>query len=180
MIVLSPTLFSVVSFPEGDPFSELYVLDSNRKLENMPFNVSANTLYTIHLGVGNEMGALESYLIYVKLRNQTDSLPDCETGSPSSLEPVYEYRVFLSDGEVWEREITFSFENVVLGKASSISGLSINGHRVDMEKVTVWDPENDGFLHQFVFELWIYNKTTLDFEFHNRYVGLKLNMTGSP
>lgn len=180
MIILSPTLLSVVSFPEGEQFSELYILDSNRKLENMPFNISANAPYTIHLGVGNEMGALESYLVYVKLRNQTDSLPDCATGSPSSLAPIYEYRLFLGDDEVWEREITFSFENVVIeGKINRISGFSINGDLVDVEKVTVWDSEKDGFLYQLVFELWIYNETTSVFEFHNRYVGLKLNMTGS-
>jgi Protein of unknown function (DUF1616) len=178
LIILSPTLFATVSFPDGEPFSELYILGSNRILENIPSNVVANSLYTVYLGVGNHLGESASYLVYVKIRNQTEPLPDSIVGEPSSLAPVFEYRMILADGEVLEKDVIFSIENVMFdGNESRISDLSINGHPASVDKVAVLDEQKNGFFYQLFFELWIYNVTTSGFEFHNRSVGFMLNLT---
>ena len=180
LVILLPGMFEVMPLlNEGEPFSELYVLGSNRMLENIPSNVMANSLYTVYLGVGNHMNELESYLVYVKLRNQTEPLPDTIAGLPSPLAPAFEYRMILDDGDVWEKEFSFSFEGVSFdgSNSSQVTGLSINGLFVNVDKVAVWNEEKNGFFYQLFFELWIYNATTSVFEFHNRSVGFLLNMT---
>jgi Protein of unknown function (DUF1616) len=178
VVILSPTLFSVLSFPDGEPFTELYVLNSNRMAEGYPFNVTADTDYTVVLGVGNHEAELSSYLVYAKLRNQTESLPDTTAGTPSILAPIFEYRLILDDGGVWEREVSFSFNAVsFVGRESRISLITVDGHSVSVDKVSVWNGEKNTYFYQLFFELWIYNATTSAFEFHNRSVGFTLNLT---
>jgi hypothetical protein len=178
LIILSPTLFAVVSFPSGERFSELYILGSDHMLENIPFNITANSFYTVYLGIGNHMGEAESYLVYVKLRNQTEPLPDSTAGVPSSLVPIFEYRMILNDDEIWEKEVSFSFDVTSFdGNESKVSALFINEHSVSVDKVALWNKEKNGFFYQLFFELWIYNSKTSVFEFHNRSVGFMLNLT---
>ena len=62
---------------------------------------------------------------------------------------------------------------------SRVSGFSINEHNSDVNKVTFWDEETSGFFYRLFFELWFYNTETSSFEFHDRSVGLQLNMTSS-
>jgi Protein of unknown function (DUF1616) len=178
LIILSPTLFAIVSFPRDEQFSELYILGSDHMLDDIPSNIAENSLHTVYISVGNHMGYLESYLVYVKLRNQTEPLPDSIMGNPSSLTPVFEYRTILSDNEVWEKEVPFSFDDISFnGNESRVTGFSINGHFVNVDKVSVWDEEKNMFFYQLFFELWIYNSKTSAFEFHNRSVGFMLNLT---
>lgn len=178
LLILLPTLLEVVSFPEGEKFSELWILGPNRMAEGYPFNVTVGESYKIYLGVGNHMGSLVYYKVYVKIRNQSEPLPNSTLGVPSPLTPVYEYNVFLSDNATWEKPFSFSLETVSFdGNLSSVKALSIDGHFVGVEKTAVWDDERSGFFYQLFFELWLYNATISDFTFHNRSVGLWLNLT---
>lgn len=178
LVILSPTLAAVVTFPEGEKFSEMWLLGPGRMTEDYPFNVLEGQAYRIYLGVGNHMGDLEYYVVYVKLRNQTEPSPDTFNGTASSLEPVFEYRVFLLDAEAWEKELWFSFEGVSFeGNFCRISRLSINGYVFSVDKVVVWDEENKGFYVQLFFELWLYNATVARPQFHSRSVGIYLNVT---
>ena len=178
LIVLSPTLVMVISFPGGERFSEFWVLGSNRMAENYPFNVSMNEVYNVYLGIGNHMGDLEYYMVYVKFRNQTEPLPDSVNGTPSVLGPLFEYRVFLGDDENWEKEVLFSFEGVSFeGNVCRVSKLVIDGYALDVDKVAVWDEKSGGFYCQLFFELWLYDAAVSSFQYHNRFVGIWLNMT---
>ena len=178
LIIVLPTLIPFISSSQGEHFSELYILGSDHALENIPFNVAAGSLSTVYLGIGNHMGELTSYLVYVKMRNQTESMPNSLIGDPSSLSPIFEYRAILDDGEVSEKEFSFSIDDVSFdGNESRVSGLSINGNFVSVEKVAVWAEEENGFLYQFLFELWIYNPASSSFEFNNRSVWFMFNLT---
>lgn len=174
LVIISPSLFAVVSLPKGEQFSELYILDSEHML-NIPSQIKPNSSYKVYLGIGNHMGETESYLVYAKLRNQTEPLPDNIAGTPSSLAPIFEFRVILTANEIWEKEVIFSFDNISInGNVYKVSELSINGQSVRVDKVGV---KNNGFIYQLFFELWIYNRSSSDFEFHNRSVGFNLNLT---
>lgn len=178
LIILSPTLAFVVRLPGGERFSELYVLGSEHLAEEYPFNVSAKGVYRVFLGVGNHMGVLEDYVVYVKLRNQSDSLSDSVNGTSSSLEPLFEYRVALRDGGVWEREVSFSLDGISrYGNFCRISGLVVDDYLVAFDKVAAWNSRTGGFYYQLFFELWRLNGTVSAFEFHNRFVGVWLNVT---
>jgi hypothetical protein len=178
LIILSPALAIVIRLPSGERFSELWILGSEGMAEDYPFNVKADEVYKVYLGIGNHVGGLKYYRVCVKFRNQTESLPDALNGTPSVLDPIFEYRLFLWDGEVWEKEILFSFESVSFeGNSCRVSSLAVDGYVLNVGKSAVWDEENSGFYCQLFFELWIYNATVSDFQYQNRFVGLRLNMT---
>lgn len=51
--------------------------------------------YLIYVGVGNHMVCLAYYVVYVKFRNQTGSLPNVTAGKPSPLPPSFKFRLFV-------------------------------------------------------------------------------------
>jgi hypothetical protein len=178
LIILSPTLAIAIRLPGEERFSELWILGSEGMAEDYPFNVKADDVYKVYLGVGNHMGGLEYYRVYLKFRNQTEPLPDALNGTPSVLDPLLEYRMFLRDGEVWEREVLFSFEGISFeGNFCRVSSLVVDGCVLNVDKSAVWDEENGGLYFQLFFELWVYNATVSDFQYHNRFVWIWLNMT---
>jgi hypothetical protein len=187
LAILSPTLMMFASFsqdaipiPLDGEFSELWILGSDNMTEDYPFAVSEDKSYKISLGVGNYLGELGYYAIRVKLRNQLDPAVNPFAGLPSPLQSLFEYRVFLDNNETWVKEFSFSFERVDFNANDSrISRLAIDGYSIPVDKVSVWDAHNSGFFYQLFFELWIYNETSLAFDFHNRSVGVWLNMSSS-
>jgi len=178
LIILLPTFAAVIPFPTGDAFSELWILGPDHMLEGYPFSVSAGEPYKIYLGVGNHMGGLNYYKVYVKFRNESEPLPDCIIGLPSPLEPVFEYDLFLRSNTSWEQELSFSFEDVSFdGNTSRVSKVLLGDYAVYVNKMSVWNSTSSEFCYQLFFELWIYNSTISGFQFHNRWVGLRLNMS---
>ena len=171
LIILSPTIFAVASFPESEKFSELWILGSNHMAESTAFEITANNPESVFLGVGNHMGELEYYAVFVKFHNQSEPISDYEVGLPSSSETIFEYRMFLNDNEVWEKNFVFSFEDISFEDTIlQVSKFAINGYDVNVDKTVAWDDEFGGFYCQLSFELWIYNPTTSSFQFHNRAV----------
>jgi uncharacterized membrane protein len=178
LVVASPTLGFFVSFSSGERFSELWVLGPGHMAEDYPFNVGANETYKVFIGVGNFMASSCYYAVYVKFRNQTEPLPNSTAGTPSSLPVLYEYRVFVQDGEIWEMPLTFSFRQVSFFENQSfVEDLTINDVTFSVDKLAFWDFNNTGFYYQLFLELWIYNMESNAFQFHNRAVWLWLNMT---
>ncbi len=170
-VIFLPTLSAIITLPSGEDFSELWLLGPNHIIENESFDISTTTPFSVYLGVANKMGALEFYRIYVKLGNLSDPLPNRADGLPSPLQPIFDYNLLLENGEESEREFIFSFEDVLFEEnVCRISRLSINGNDVQVDKTVVWDEVNGGFNCPLIFELWIYNITTSDFQFHNRSV----------
>jgi hypothetical protein len=180
LLFATPALGLVVHLPSGEKFSELWVLGSGHMAEDYPFNVRENESHLVYLGVDNRLSSSAYYEVIVKFANQSDSLPDTAAGVPSSLPGLYEYRVFLQDGQSWERPSTFSFSQVSAAQNRSVvGGLRVNGVTLSVEKPEVWDDGNSGYFYELFMELWIYNVASGAFQFHNRYVGLWLNVTSS-
>jgi hypothetical protein len=180
LIFAYPSLSLVVHLPGGEKFSELWVLGPGHMAENYPFNVTAGDSYLVYIGVGNHMGESEYYGVQLKLRNQTDDLPNVTANVPSPLPQLYEYRAFLQDGESWEQPLTFSFSQVSVGQNQFVvGGLTVNGVTLGVDKPAMWDAGNSGYFYELFMELWIYNVTSDAFQFHNRFVGLWLNMTAT-
>jgi len=178
LAVTYPALAFVLPPRTGERFSELYVLGPSRMAEGYPFNVRAGEAYSVYLGVGNHMGSSAYYALYVKLRDQTEPLPNSTSGLPSPLPPVYEYRFLVRDGGVWERLLEFSFGEITFAADSCfLSGITLNGVEFAVSKEAHWDLENKGFFFELFFELWIYDLEAQSFSFHDRFVGIWLNMT---
>lgn len=181
LVVMIPTFSLVIRIPSGsERFSELWLLGPEHRAENYPFNVSVNEQYHLFVGVGNHLGSSSYYRVYVKFHNQTQQLPNSTTSEPSPLPPIHEFRFILSDGEAWETPLTFNIENVLFQQNFSlVQNISINGIVFPVNYTSTWDSDRNGFNYQMFFELWLYNMTTNCFQYHNRFVGLWLNVTGS-
>jgi hypothetical protein len=178
LLFASPTLSQTWHLPGGESFSELWVLGPEQMAGNYPFNVKANESYLVYVGVGNHMGSSVYYVVFVKFRNETEALPNATDGTPSPLPQLYEYHVFLQDGGNWTAPLTFSFSGITfIGNQSMVKGLRINDGAYNIDKVTSWDTENKGYYYQLFIELWIFNEESNVLQFHNRFVGIWLNMT---
>jgi hypothetical protein len=124
------------------------------------------------------MGCSYYYVVYVKFRNQYDPLPNLTAGTPSPLQPLYEYGVFLQDGKSWEAPLNFSFSDVSSSENQSlVKSLRINDVVSNVDKSAIWDFNDTGYYYQLFLELWIYNSKAEASQFHNRFVGIWLNMT---
>ena len=96
----------------------------------------------------------------MKFGNETDQLPNATLGTPSSLQPLYEYRFSIQDGMNWESLLTFSVSNAsISGNNSQINTLQINGVAFNVDKPAMWDSNSTTFTYQLLFELWIYNSS---------------------
>ena len=179
LLAASPALSIVVSFPRGgERFSELWLLGSNHMAEDYPFNVRVGEQYSVFLGLGNHMGGSMYYAVYVKFRNQTQPLPNATVSMPSSLPSLCEFRAVVVDGGTWEKLVTFSvLEDSSYRNSSFVNRLVINDRVLRVNSSAIWDSEQKGFFYQLFFELWFYDVPSESFEFHNRFVGIWLNMT---
>lgn len=180
LIFASPVISLFLPASTGEPFSELWLLDSNHKLSNLPFNVTEKETYLIYVGLGNNLYSSTYYKLLVKFRNLQEPSPNDTAGTPSSLEPIYEYHVFLEDEKSWEVPMTFSFSGVsFIENQSLVSVIKINDVPINVSKLASWDPTYGGYYYQLFFELWVYDPEVAGFMFHNRSVDLWLNMSRS-
>jgi hypothetical protein len=175
-----PSVFLFVRLPAGERFSDLYVLGPGHMLEDYPRNVSAGEKYLVYVDVENHLGQVAYYEVWVKLRNSSDAFPDDALGAASDLPVLYRYEALLVDGQAWEAPLTFSFADVSFGEnVSSVGHIGINDALVPVNKTAVWDGENSGYFYWLIMELWLYDTTSGHFNFHSRFVTLRLNMTKS-
>jgi hypothetical protein len=164
--------------PVGQQFSELYIFGPNHTLGDIPFNIKAGVTYSVYLGVGNQMGSSSYYTCFVKLRNETEVFPNSTLGTPSILPVLYEYNSFIKDGERWEVQLTFQVNELTFfDGVSQISSITLNGLDFTVNKVSEWNSNKTGYYYNLFVELWKFNPASGISQFHNRYVGLWLNMT---
>ncbi len=191
LVAASPLLASLVNIPESsEEFSEFGLLGPEHTVENYPFNVIEGEEHNIFAYIGNHMGSTEHYKIYVKFGNDTQIHLD----KPSSLPPLYEFRAFVGDEGVWESPATFGFQNVAITNNTatvnnvtttlpieesilSVGSITINGIIFPVDASTSWNSEDNGFYFRISFELHRYDAALKGFSFHDRVVGLRLNMT---
>jgi hypothetical protein len=186
LLVASPFLSRVLVYPRTEFFTELWILDADHKAENYPFNITRNQNYSIYLGIGNHLGYCAYYLVQVKFRNQTQPAPTSfgpiENRSPSSLPSLFNITAFVADEATWELPLAFSLDygyNVTVSRVLFYN-LTLNNLVLDMRSyMTTWNSTNQDFYGNLFFEIWIYNNTTSNFQYHARFVNLRLNMTAT-
>ena len=184
LIVASPALQRLLVYPRTEFFTEMWLLGPEHNAENFPFKISSNDNYNVFLGLRNELGSCAYYSIQVKFRNQTQPAADSFNWTPSSLPPLYNISAFVADKKTWEIPIGFSFNYVQDNYNDTLIqvrflDMTINGNVLNLnDYAAVWDAERSGFFGNLFFELWIYNGTVGEFQYHERFTGLWFNMTG--
>jgi len=180
LLVASPALSRLLVLPRTEFFTELWILGPNRMAEDYPVNISRNEDYGVFLGIGNRLGYCAYYLVEVKFRNLTQSAADSFDRTPSSLASLFNITVFVEDEGIWELPLTFSFDYNETVLQVEFYNLTLNDVALDMRNYTIaWNSTNNGFFGDLFFELWIYNDAVSGFQYHERFVNLRLNMTGS-
>ena len=181
LLVASPALSLSLDFPDGEAkFSEFWILGPNHMMADYPFAVQVNQTYNFFVGVQNHLHSTIHYLVYVKLRNQTQALPDDLNSTPSPLPPLYEYHVFIKDGETWESPLVFGIlRGSRVGDSTLVSDVSINDVVVSVNASATQDSEHNGFYYQLFLELWLYDTPSQNYRFHDRFVGIWFNTTDS-
>jgi Protein of unknown function (DUF1616) len=181
LLIASPAIAGAIRPPGGEQFSELYLLGPNQMAENYPYNIAVGQNYSVYVNVGNQLGSSAYYALYVKLGNQTDQLPNATRGTPSPLQPLYEYRFSIPDSTNWTNLLTFSVPSATVQATNSqINTLQINNVPFNVDKPAIWNSNSTTFTYRLFFELWIYNGQTGTVEFNSRYVSLQLNLTRTP
>lgn len=180
LIVASPALQRVLVYPQTEFFTELSLLGPNHMAEDFPYNITNGKSYNIFLGITNQLGRSAYYEVQVKFRNSTQSAPDIFNRTSSSLPALYSLNVIVADKETWELPITFGFDYSYDRSSSQVNfnSLSFNNEQLNLNGYsTSWDSNRTAFFGNLIFELWIYNDTTAGFQYHERFVDLKFNMT---
>jgi uncharacterized membrane protein len=178
LLIATPALAGAIRPPGGEQFSELYLLGPEHTAENYPSNIAIGQNYSVYVDVGNQLGSSAYYVLYVKLGNEIDPLPNNTLGTPSPLQPLYEYRFSIQDSMNWERLLNFSVSNAAIqGNNSQINTLKINDVTYNVDKPAIWNSNSTTFTYRLFFELWIYNTQTGSAEYNIRYVKLQLNLT---
>ena len=176
VLAFTPVLYGFVPLFVGESFSELSILGPGHLAKDYPFNVRANVEESLYVAVGNHMGESTYYRVNVKLRNQTQSFASDTV--PSMLDPLYEFSVFLLNGEKWEKLIRFKFLEISREVNSvRVRKLMVNDVIFIVDYSSEWDSENNGFYFQLFFELWLYDITLRSIKYNERSVGIWLNMT---
>ena len=80
LLIATPAIADAIHLPGGEQFSELYLLGPNQMAANYPSNIVVGQNYSVYVGVGNQLGSSAYYVLYVKLGNQTDQLPNNTLG----------------------------------------------------------------------------------------------------
>jgi Protein of unknown function (DUF1616) len=178
LLIASPAIAGAIHLPAGEEFSELYLLGPDQMAQNYPSNIAVNQNYSVYADVGNHLGSSAYYLLYVKLANSSDQLPDTTLDAASTLPPLYEYRFSIKDGAVWQKNLSFKVTDATISSTTSqIHTLQINDATMNVEKSAVWNSNSSKFSYILFFELWLYNQQTGALEFNSRYVSLQLNLT---
>lgn len=186
LLVASPALQRILVYPQTEFFTEMWLLGPEHMAEGYPYNISRGQTYDLFLGLANRLGQCAYYVVEVKFRNATQSAPDSFNRTASSLQPLYSFNVFVADKESFELPLSFSFDYVnatfeVENEAISqvnFNNIVFNGASLNLKGCsTVWDEEASRFFGNLIFELWIYNGATSAFQYHERFVDLKFNMT---
>jgi hypothetical protein len=184
LLVASPALSRVLVWPRTEFLSEMWILDPNHMAEDYPFNVSSGQSYSVYLGLGNELGYCAYYLVEVKFRNESQSMPSSlgpiENRSPSNVPCLFNMTAFALDQSVWERPVSFGFDYEYKASAGVVefNSLTLSGSVLDLRGLSaVWNETTSRFYGDLIFELWLYNGSAGNFNYHGRFVDLKLNMT---
>ncbi len=184
LIAISPVLQPVLTYPQTEFFTEFSLFGPEHDAEGIPFNITRNENIRAYLNISNHLGRRAYYSIQVKFRTINQPVPDIFGRTPSNLSPITSVNVYVDDNETWELPVTCSFDysysayssNVNLSKVN-LRRLNFNSAVFDLNRSIPWNSTKAVYFGNLIFELWIYNDDSGSFQYHERYVDMKFNMT---
>lgn len=110
LVILGALLVYLVFFTpvETEPFSAIYLLDSEKQTENFPKTVvlGENSTFSLWVGVENQNDTTRDYSVRVKVDDGKSLV------NPSPVEPTESFDKTLLDKEIWEFRVTISIDQL--------------------------------------------------------------------
>ncbi len=180
LLIASPTITNALHLSSKEPFSALYLLGPGQMAAHYPFNVRTGLNYSVYVGVSNNLGSSAYYVLYVKLANESDPLPDGSLGTPSPIQPLYEQQLLIENNQNWVGKVSFTFSDTHASANQAFVGkLTVNNAVFEVNKPANWNSSTTGFYYKVFFELWRYNVPSGTVQYDDRFVTLRLNLTAT-
>ncbi len=181
LLVASPGIQQLLSLPQPDKLTEFWLLGPNHDT-SYPSNVTSGQNYRLYIDTSNHLGSVAYYVVEIKFANETQSSPDSFNHTSSSQPALGSLNFFVADNKTYELPVDVSFQYQVNENNPSIlnmNSININGAQISTNSTSVINDNiaRDGFYGNLIFELWIYNGTTSNLQYHERYVNLWLKFT---
>jgi len=184
LFVASPALQKILVYPQTEFFTEMWLLGPAHNAEGYPHDIAKNGGYSVYLGLANHLGSCAYYLVEVKFRNETQPEADTFNRTFSTQPVLYNMTAFVADKETWEVPLSFSFDYYNASDANvtkiNFSSLKLNDVSLSLQGYSsIWNLTRHDFYGSLSFELWIYNSTISSYQYHERFLTLRFNMTGT-
>ncbi len=179
LIIATPVIEQYVSAPKAESITELSVLGPYHNA-TYPYNLTSGDLYPLYFTVTNHLGASADYMLQVKFRNQNQSGPDSFNHTASSLPALAKFTFTVEDGKSVELPINVTLDykaDPFMRSSVTLSNITINESNVDMDSLLVErDFAENAYLGNLFFELYLFNSTSGDYQYNQRYVSLWVNL----
>jgi uncharacterized membrane protein len=177
LLIAAPLISTILPSPQSETFSELYLFGPQHSAANYPSSIGTNEETSLFVGVTNDMGSFQYYMLEFKLANKTDPLPDSTTATPSTIQPFLTQSVLIQDGKTEEYSINLKITNASYSaNQATIGNIEVNGLSYHINKQSERTNQIDTFSYKLIIELWIYNAQAQAFDYHNRYVSLSFQL----
>jgi hypothetical protein len=152
------------------PIFPMWVLDGHQRAAKSQMAVLTNESSLFYIGVENKMNGSEYCEIQVKFRNLSMSIPNTANVTFAPLDSILNYRFFLAKDETWETPFEFNFTGEELNSSFILHDIKINNKLYEINLQSNWIEEFNGYTYQFIFELWLFEKTKEEFSFSGVWV----------
>jgi hypothetical protein len=152
------------------PIFPMWVLDEYQHAPMSQMAVLTNESSLLYIGVENKMNGSEYCEIQVKFRNLSMSIPNTANVTFAPLDSILSYRFFLAKDETWETPFEFNFTGEELNSSFILHDIEINNKLYETNLQSDWIEEFNGYNYQFIFELWLFDKTEEGFAFSGVWV----------
>ncbi|MCW4009499.1 MAG: DUF1616 domain-containing protein [Candidatus Bathyarchaeota archaeon] len=177
LLISSPAIGMVLHLPMEQPFSSIFLLGSTQKFSDYPYNVTEGTTYPLHLCVENREGEAAYYKVEMGLRNRTDLIGNETDNVQNPTQPLLEHKFLCQNGQIVQKPLNFMISNVTYSSNQSvINKIAVNGVKFEVNTLSIWDSEKQGFPYEIFFDLYIYKTSVGSFESLNQSLNLKLNL----
>lgn len=179
LLVASPVISQFLVAPQTEYLTELSLFGPYHNA-SYPFNVTSDDVYPFYLTVSNHLGSSAYYQIQVKFRNPAEPAPDSFNHTFSDLPSLCNITFFVADKSSFELplNVSFHYQANPLLREVNMNDIIVNGYWLNASSTSVpWDSQKSAYLGNLFFELWLFNNTINDFQYHQRYVSLWLNMS---
>lgn len=170
MLIVTVAVISAFWPKYEERFFALGILDGNKRAEhyypNDDSNIGINSLVQWYIYVYNHMGSAQNVSIKVKLLNSTLQGPDTSKRVHSPIPDFYNFSLALNINETQLLPFFWYIsEATPSGNFTIITQLVINNETLDLNDLNLNVSAVSGFDFRMVFELWVYNEASGNFEF---------------